>query len=254
MIKRMNRYKLFNVNFVCLIIPLNMVGLEKLFAINSFVTIVLRKFMTWSIIAILFFSSLSFAITTQWSQGTQRETGPQAINVDADSSGLKEELELQDLTETAENKPQIPKETMESMILQNSIETAENKEPQLPTEFETPDFDSGKVRTSEVAIYWDSSINNPLSSIDWGNLEPGTNKNIECYIQNIGNIASILTLETANWNPPEAATYITLTWDYDGQTLNIDEVTQVTLILTISENIQGITSFFFDIIITGSDI
>jgi len=231
-----------------------MEGLEKLFAINSFVIIVLRKFMAWSIIAILFFSSLSFVITTQWTHEPQRETGPQAIIVDDDPSGLKEELELQELTETVENKPELPTEIMESMILQNSTETGENKEPELPTEIETPDFDSGKLRTVRVAIYCDSSINNPLSSIDWGNLEPGANKNIECYIQNIGNIASILTLETANWNPPEAATYITLTWDYDEQTLNIDEVIQVTLTLTISENIQGITSFFFDITITGSDI
>jgi hypothetical protein len=229
--------------------------LEKLFAINSSVLIVLRKFMMWSIIAVLFSSSLSFAITTQWSQGEQRETGPHAIIADADPSGLNEESELQGLTETAENKePHSTTEIIENMIPQNSTETAENKEPQSTTEFEIMDFESGKLRTIGVAIYSDSSINNPLSSFDWGNLEPGVNKNIECYIQNTGNTASILKLETANWNPPEAATYITLTWNYDEQTLNINEIIQVTFTLTISEKIQEITWFVFDIVIVGSGI
>jgi hypothetical protein len=146
-----------HVNFICLIIPLNVGETGKLFAINSFVIIVLRKFMTLSIIALLVFSSLSFAITTQLSQGQQRETETQAFVIDADPLELNEEPDLQGLNETAENEE-----------LQNSTETAQNKEPQLPTEFETPpDFDSGKVRTVGVAIYNDNSINNLLSSIDW---------------------------------------------------------------------------------------
>jgi hypothetical protein len=245
--------------------PINPRGLGKLFAINSFAIIIVRKFMMWSIIALLFFSSLSFAITTQWSQGQQRGTETQAFVIDAESLELNEEL--QDLDEPAENEePQTPTETMESMIpqnstentenkeLQNSTETAQNEEPQTPTGIVTPAFDSGKVKSVGVVIYSDSSINNPLSSIDWGNLEPGANKNIECYIQNIGTTSSTLTLETDNWIPPEAATYITLTWDYDEEALNINEVIPVTLTLMISEHIQGITSFFFDITIIGSGI
>ena len=236
-----------------------------MFAIKSYAIIIVMKFMIWSIIAILFFSSLSFAITTQWSQGQQRENETQAFVIDAELLELNEDF--QDLNGTAENEePQSPTENMESVIpqnltetienkeLQNSTETAENEEPQTPTELDTPTFDSGKVKTVGVAIYSDSSINYPLSSIDWGTLEPGANKNIECYIVNTGNFTSLLTLETDNWIPPEAANYITLTWDYDGQTLNIDEVIHVTLALSISENIKGITSFFFDITIIGSRI
>jgi len=247
--------------------PINQRGLEKLFAIKSFAIIIVRKFMIWSIIALLFFSSLSFAITMQWSQGQRREIETQAFVIDGEPLELSEEPEFQDLDEPAENEePQTPTETMESMILQNSTETiedeglqnstetAENEEPQTPTEVEPPAFDSGKVKTVGVAIYSDSSISNPLYSIDWGNLEPEANTNIECYIQNTGDFASLLTLETDNWIPPEAANYITLTWDYDGQTLNIDEVIHVTLTLSISENIKGIIRFFFDINIIGSGI
>jgi len=187
--------------------------------------------MIWSIVAILFFSLLSFAITMQWSPGQRREIETQAFVMDGGSLELNEEPEFQDLEEPAEN-----------------------EEPQTPTEVEPPAFDSGKVKTVGVVIYSDSSISDPLYSVDWGNLEPGAEKSIECYIQNTGDVASLLTLEIDNLSPAEAANYITLTWDYDGQTLNVDEVIQVTLTLTISENIEGIKSFFFDITIIGSGI
>lgn len=183
--------------------------------------------MAWSIIALLVLTSLSFAITTQRSHVQQKEN----VGTYVEPLKLNEEPEL-DLNETTEN-----------------------EESQLPTGFEyTPNFESGKVRTIGVEIYSDSSMSNPLSSVNWGNLQPGVNKTIECYVHNTGETAAVLTLETANWNPPEAATYITLTWDYHEKTLNIDEVIPVTLTLTISENIQEITYFFFDIIIVGSSI
>ena len=218
----------------------------KLFTINSYEIMFLRKFITLSIIAILFFSSLSFTITTPLSKQQQRETETQTSTVDVDPLGLIEELELQDPTGTLENKE-------EELLTEPEPTEPEPTEPE-PTEYEIPDIDSGKVRTVGVEMYSDSSLNNPLSSIDWGTLEPGANKNVECYIQNTGKTATILTLETGNWTPPETATYITLTWDYNGQTLKIDEMIRITLILTISGNIQGVTGFFFDIIIIGSSI
>jgi len=238
----------------------------KLFTINSYEIMFLRKFITLSIIAILFFSSLSFTITTPLSKQQQRETETQTSTVDVDPLGLIEELELQDPTGTLENKeeelltepePTEPEPTEPEPTEPEPTEPEptepEPTEPE-PTEYEIPDIDSGKVRTVGVEMYSDSSLNNPLSSIDWGTLEPGANKNVECYIQNTGKTATILTLETGNWTPPETATYITLTWDYNGQTLKIDEMIRITLILTISGNIQGVTGFFFDIIIIGSSI
>jgi hypothetical protein len=194
--------------------------------------------MTWSLIALLVFSSLSFAITAQWSHVQQRENETQTVVADGEPLKSNEELKLNEEPE-----------------LQDLNETTENEESQLPTGFEyPPNFEIGKVRTVGVAIYSDSSISNPLSSINWGNLQPGVNATIECYIHNTGETATVLTLETANWNPPEATTYIALTWDYQDETVNVDEVIPVTLILMISENIQEITHFFFDIIIVGSGI
>jgi hypothetical protein len=111
---------------------------------------------------------------------------------------------------------------------------------------------AGAVNTIGVSIYWDNSCSSVISSIDWGNLDPGSNKNVVGYIRNSGNLPSILTMQTSNWNPSGAATYLSLSWDYDGQVLNPGEVVQVTFTLSISEMIEGITSFNFDITIIGS--
>jgi len=46
---------------------------------------------------------------------------------------------------------------------------------------------------------------------------------------------------------------MSLTWDYGGQVIDVGAVVQVTLSLTVSDTIEGVTSFSFDIVIVGSD-
>ena len=111
---------------------------------------------------------------------------------------------------------------------------------------------AGQITTIGVGIYLDSSCRNSLSSIDWGTLEPGSHKTFSYYVRNDGNSPSTLTLQTSNWNPPGAANYISLIWDYDGQVLNVGEVIQITFTLSISAMIEGITSFNFDITVIGT--
>ena len=111
---------------------------------------------------------------------------------------------------------------------------------------------AGTVKAIGVGVYSDSECTSPLSSIDWGTLEPGTTKDVTCYVKNEGNSASVLSMETSNWSPPSVSDYMTLSWDYTGQPLNPDEVVEVTFTLTVSPSIDGITSFSFDIVIVGS--
>lgn len=111
---------------------------------------------------------------------------------------------------------------------------------------------AGEIKTIGVGIYTDSGCSDILSSINWGTLEPGSDKTFTYYIQNCGNSPSTLTLQTSNWNPPEANTYISLSWDYNGQVLNVDEVIEVTFTLSVSPTIEQITSFNFDISIIGT--
>jgi len=110
----------------------------------------------------------------------------------------------------------------------------------------------GTVKALGVGVYWDSGCSQTVSSIDWGLAEPGAVKNVTVYIRNEGNAPITLSLQTANWNPANAADYISLSWNYGGQTIGANQVVAVTLSLSISSNIQGITTFSFDIVIVGS--
>ena len=110
----------------------------------------------------------------------------------------------------------------------------------------------GSLRTVGVGVYFDAALTNKVSSIDWGALDLGSNKNVTVYIRNEGNSAASLTMNTANWNPSTTSNYMTLTWNYGGQSVNVGAVIQVKLILAVSNSVAGITNFSFDINILAS--
>ena len=111
---------------------------------------------------------------------------------------------------------------------------------------------TGTIQSIGVGVYSDASCTTALTSIPWGSLEPGSSQTYVCYIKSEGSGPSTLSMYTDNWNPLIASTYINLDWNYGGQTLNPGDVIQVMFTLTVSANIQGVTSFSFDITIVGS--
>ena len=110
----------------------------------------------------------------------------------------------------------------------------------------------GSLKTVGVGVYFDTALTNKVSSIDWGVLDLGSNKNVTVYIRNEGNSAVSLTMNTANWNPSTTSNYMTLTWNYGGQSVNVGAVIQVKLILSVSASAAGITNFSFDINIVAN--
>lgn len=111
---------------------------------------------------------------------------------------------------------------------------------------------AGEVQVVGVGIYWDQDCTTEVSSINWGAIEPGSSKNVAVYIRNEGTSVANLTMYTSNWNPSNASDYISLSWDYQGQDIDVNEVLEVTFTLAISDQIQGITSFSFDIVVVGN--
>jgi len=107
----------------------------------------------------------------------------------------------------------------------------------------------GTVKTTGVGVYLDSSCSNAVPFVDWGTIEPDSAKNITVYVRNEGNGAVTLILGTDNWTPSNASNYMTLGWDYADQLIDPQEVIQITLTLSTSPDIEGITNFSFDIII-----
>lgn len=111
---------------------------------------------------------------------------------------------------------------------------------------------TGTIETIGVGVYTDFQCNTPLSSIPWGTLEPGENQSVICYIKNEGSDPTTLSLQTSNWNPTAAASYLDLSWDYYNQPINSGASIPVTFKLMVDAGITGITTFSFDITIIGT--
>jgi len=111
---------------------------------------------------------------------------------------------------------------------------------------------TGTIETIGVGVYTDFQCNTLLSSIPWGTLEPGESQSVICYIKNEGASPSTLSMYASNWNPASAENYLTLSWNYNGQSINPGDSVQVTFTLTVDANIEGITTFSFDITIVGT--
>ena len=103
-----------------------------------------------------------------------------------------------------------------------------------------------------IGIYQNSQGTTPLTSLNWGTLEPGQTQSITAYIKNEGNVPITLNLQTSNWNPTAAQTYLTVTWNYLDQIINVGETKQITLNLEVDPDITGITNFSFDITILST--
>jgi len=112
----------------------------------------------------------------------------------------------------------------------------------------------GTVKTLGVSAYWDENYTILVTDVDWGMLDPGSSNNVTIYLRNDGNIPINLTLSAENWNPTNASEYISFSWNYNGTPLNPNEVLRVTLTLDVDVNINGITDFRFEIIITGREV
>lgn len=117
---------------------------------------------------------------------------------------------------------------------------------------ETPPPSPPPATSTSFGVYWDQACTNKTSSITWGTLSPGATKQIVLYVQNEGNTPITLYKATTNWNPSNAANFLTLNWDYGNQSLSAGSATKITLTLAISINITTIKDFSFDTTITAS--
>jgi len=111
---------------------------------------------------------------------------------------------------------------------------------------------SGTVNTINVEVFWDVDCTQIITDIDWGALDPGENTSKTIYVKNTGSTAMMLNMTYSGWNPVEAGTYLSLTWDREGAIVAVDEVVSAMLTLHVSDTIAGITGYSFDITIAGS--
>jgi type IV secretory pathway VirB10-like protein len=72
------------------------------------------------------------------------------------------------------------------------------------------------------------------------------------YVKNNGTIPVVLTMTTGTWSPATASSYVSLSWDMQDYVLAAGSSVQAVLTLSISSSVSGLTSFTFDITITGT--
>jgi len=111
---------------------------------------------------------------------------------------------------------------------------------------------SGSVTAVGVGVYSDSACTTALSAISWGTLNPGDVKNYTVYVRNEGTVSVTLNMTKGNWNPSSASSYITLTWNKEKYVLPAGQVVTAVLTLSVSSSVSGVTSFSFNITITGT--
>ncbi len=109
------------------------------------------------------------------------------------------------------------------------------------------------VKTVNCAVYFDSAGTQPVTQINWGSLSPDSAVNQTVYLKNTGNTACNFTISTANFNPSNAGTWISLTYDLKGA-INVPANSIVPCVLTesISASIVNVTNYTYDIVITAS--
>ncbi len=108
---------------------------------------------------------------------------------------------------------------------------------------------NGSIKGINIGLYFDQACTTPVESIQWGLVEPGATANKTVYVRNEGDTKTTLTMTLSNWNPTNSPNHIDINWNYTGQRLDVNQIIQITFTLSISENIQGITNFSFDITI-----
>jgi hypothetical protein len=111
----------------------------------------------------------------------------------------------------------------------------------------------GNVSTIGVGVYWEDACVNNVTRIDWGLIEPGGSQNVTVYILNKGTVPMTLNMTTDNWDPAAASADITLSWNCEGSSVSAQSVLQAVLTLSVSSSISDVSSFSFDITITGTE-
>jgi len=107
------------------------------------------------------------------------------------------------------------------------------------------------VESSYVGVYWDSDCTEEVTSIDWGVLTPGSSKEANIFVRNEEVTPScVLLIQAEDWDPPEAAEFITLSWNSDVEVIDLNKTARVTLVLRV-EPVATSLDFNFNIIISG---
>ena len=93
-----------------------------------------------------------------------------------------------------------------------------------------------------------------VETLDWGSLDPGANTTRIVQVTSMVDNQQVLSLATSEWNPANATDYLTLTWNYTGESLQAQKTIPIELTLQVSPLTEGITEFSFNVTITSTSL
>ena len=111
---------------------------------------------------------------------------------------------------------------------------------------------SGTISAINVGVYSDSACTQNCTTLNVGTLSPGGTFTQTVYIKNTGNVQETLSMTVNNWNPANASSYLTLTWNQQNTVLTAGQSIQATITLTAASNTGTLTSFGCNMIFMGT--
>ena len=111
---------------------------------------------------------------------------------------------------------------------------------------------TGTITAVNLDVYSNSACTTPLTSINWGNVSPGTSVTQTIYIKNTGTAAETLSMAYGNWTPSNAGYYLSISWTPAMTSLPAGNSTSATLTLTATSSAGSLSTFSNNIVITGT--
>ena len=112
----------------------------------------------------------------------------------------------------------------------------------------------GVVTAINLGVYTDSGCTQTMTGIDWGNISPGDSVTKTIYVKNTENAPITLSMNTENWLPyPAIENDITVSWNRQGTALEPEQSVSASLTLEVDPDINGVSEFFVEIVITGTE-
>jgi hypothetical protein len=111
---------------------------------------------------------------------------------------------------------------------------------------------NGTINAVNVGIYSDSGCTQTVTALNVGTLNPSGTATQTVYIKNAGNIPETLTMAASSWNPSNATSSLTLTWNRQNTILAAGNSIQAVLTLTAASNCGTMTTFSCSVTITGT--
>ncbi len=117
-----------------------------------------------------------------------------------------------------------------------------------------PISSTGTVKTVGCEVYGNEDLTSVIGAIQWATLSPGDYSTVTIWVKNTGTVPVVLSLESSNFVPAAAQTYLSVTWDYNGAQIAPGAVDEIVMKLSASAQTTGITQFAIDITVVATEV